>query len=293
MANPDAFGDERFGWRANWSVDDGKTAPAGRGSESLLVRVIEGEIIPRLLLAHRGPPDASPIDNGGKHAFMGDIESFARLVMTSEPSEIVDRIRYLVDGGIKLERIYVELIAPVARLLGIYWMEDRASFAEVTLGLSRLHRTVHALGRRYRDRAGEPPQGRNVFFAPAPGEQHTLGLTMMEEIFQAAGWKTSSDHSATSASVIRAVGAELVDLVGFSVGCDSLVDPLVHLITQTRKNSRNREIVVVLGGPYFSDRAKTHDLGADRVLFGGDDVVQIAEGLVTEAAGRCGSRTLM
>lgn len=298
-----SFGEERYGWRPDWSVDDSKAAPEGARpgslSDSLLVQVIEGEIIPRLLLAHRGPPGNSP-DSGliakpsGNAAYLGDIESFARLVLTSEPGEIVDRVQFLVDGGIALERVYLELLAPVARLIGLYWEEDRCSFAEVTLGLSHLHQTVHLLGRRYRERAGQPPSGRQAFFAPSPGEQHTFGLAMMEELFQAAGWRTCSDHAATSASILRTVAADTLDLVGFSVGCENLVDPLVHLITQTRKASRNREIVVMVGGRYFTEHPDANrEIGADRVLLGGDDAVRIAEELVTEASRSCGTRTVM
>lgn len=298
-----AFGEERYGWRPDWSDDDSKSAPEGARnggmSDSLLVRVIEGEIIPRLLLAHRGPPTGPPAsglaaETSVNAAYLGDIESFARLVLTSEPGEIVDRVQFLVDGGIKLERVYLELLAPVARLLGIYWLEDRCSFAEVTLGLSHLHQAVHLLGRRYREKLDPPAMARQAFFAPAPGEQHTFGLAIMEELFQVAGWQTSSDHGATKSSIMRAVAADQLDLVGFSVGCANLVDPLVDLITQTRKVSRNREIVVMVGGRFFTDHPEANrDIGADRVLLGGDDAVRIAEELVSEASRRCGTRTLM
>lgn len=298
-----AFGEERYGWRPDWSDNDGKTAPegarTGSTSGSLLVRVIEGEIIPRLLLAHRGPPTGPPAsgfvaESSANTAYLGDIESFARLVLTSEPGEIVDRVQFLVDGGIKLERVYLELLAPVARLLGLYWLEDRCSFAEVTLGLSHLHQTVHLLGRRYRETLDPPAIARHAFFAPSPGEQHTFGLAIMEELFQAAGWQTASDHGATKGSIIRTVATDQLDLVGFSVGCANLVDPLVDLITQTRKVSRNREIVVMVGGRFFTDHPEANrDIGADRVLLGGDDAVRIAEELVNEASRRCGTRTLM
>ncbi len=297
-----AFGDDRYGWRPDWSVSDSKPAPDsakhGNVSDSLLVRVIEGEIIPRLLLAHRGPPIGPPDDNSekltGNAGRLTDIESFARLVLTSEPGEIVDRVQFLVDGGIPLQRVYLELLAPVARLLGLYWQEDRSSFAEVTLGLSHLHQTVHLLGRRYRERTDLPDISRQAFFAPSPGEQHTFGLAMLEELFKVAGWQTSSDHAATNSSILRTVSGKPLDLIGFSVGCENRVDPLVHLITQTRKASRNREIVVMVGGRFFTEHPEAvRDLGADRVLVGGDDAVKVAEELVAAASRRCGTRTLM
>jgi methanogenic corrinoid protein MtbC1 len=289
-----AFGEERNGWRPDWSgAESGMAQPP---ADSLLLKVIEGEIIPRLLLAHRGPPTAPPETASvqGKLAAIGDLESFARLVLTSEPGEIVDRVQLLLDGGVRLERIYADLLAPVARLLGLYWSEDRCSFAEVTLGLSRLHRVVHELGRRCRDGAAPAASARHAFFAPSPGEQHTFGLAMLEELFRLAGWQTSSDHGATASTVVRKLTSELLDVVGFSVSCEESLLPLTNLITQTRKTSRNREIVVMVGGRYFTDHPDVAaNIGADSVVCGGDDAVNIAEKLVSQTSRNCGKRTLM
>lgn len=294
-----AFGEDRNGWRPDWSESGSpkQSGTAQHPADSLLLKVIEGEIIPRLLMAHREPAAAPPERASGaqeKLAAIGDLDSFARLVLTSEPGEIVDKVQVLLDGGVKLERIYVDLLAPVARLLGVYWNEDRCSFAEVTLGLSRLHHVVHELGRRSPDGVAATATSRRAFFAPSPGDQHTFGLAMLEELFRLAGWQTSSDHGATAGAVIKKLTGELMDIVGFSVSCEESLAPLTTLITNTRKTSRNREIVVMVGGRYLTDHPDVAaNIGADSVVCGGDDAVKLAEKLVSGTSRNCGKRTLM
>ena len=292
------FGDERNGWREEWSYSgqsaDGIAGHAASGA--LLLKVIEAEIIPRLLLAHRGPPPAleTKLALQGKFAAIGDLDTFARLVLTSEPGEIVDRVLVLLEGGIKIERIFIDLLAPAARLLGIYWKEDRCSFAEVTLALSSLHKVVHELGQRCRTDMVKPDLVRRAFFAPSPGEQHTLGLSMLEEMFHLAGWEASCDHGATAGSIVRKLSRDHTDIVGFSVSCENLVLPLTDLIVQTRKVSRNREIIVMVGGRFATDHPDiAATVGADAVICCGDDVVTLAENLVRDAFHSCGKRTLM
>lgn len=223
----------------------------------------------------------------------GDVDQFARLVLTSEPGEIVDRVQFQLDRGVRLERVYADLLAPVARLLGIYWAEDRCSFAEVTLGLSRLHHVVHELSRRQPATSNTPPKiVRNAFFAPCPGEQHTFGLAILEELFRLAGWQTSSDHGATPASVVETLSRELMDVVGFSVSCETHLAPLSELIARTRISSRNRKIVVMAGGRYFTEHPEAA-AKVDAVVCSGDDAVKLAERLVAETSRDCGKRILM
>jgi methanogenic corrinoid protein MtbC1 len=292
------FGDDKSGWRPNWSkvASDAPPVVHDRASDALLLRVIEGEIIPRLLLAHNGPPqdtDAVPQIHTPLASAL-DIEAFARLVLNSEPGEIADNIQGLIEQGALLQQIYLDLLAPVARLLGIYWQEDRCTFTDVTLGLSRLHFVVHELGRRSREALSRSAAHRAAFFAPAPGEQHTFGLAILEELFQHAGWRTASDHGGAATSVTRALASEAMDLVGFSVGCERFLDPLSALIAQLRSSSRNRDVVVMLGGRVFADHPDLGaNLGADSVLREGDDAVGVAEQLVAENQRRCGKRVLM
>ena len=114
-------------------------------SGSLLTKVIEGEIIPRLFLAHRALSGSGPPETGQDNVLTS--EAFARLVLVSESDEILAHVETLLDHGMTLERVFLDLLAPVARKLGEFWEEDHCTFTDVTLGLSRLHRVLHEVAR--------------------------------------------------------------------------------------------------------------------------------------------------
>lgn len=248
-------------------------------SGSLLTKVIEGEIIPRLLLAHRQlrkseTREEAPVD-------VLTSEAFARLVLDSESEEIVAHVQTLLDRGIPLQRVFLDLLAPVARKLGELWEEDHCTFTDVTLGLSRLHRVLHEIGRR--NGTGRRPVGkRRAFFAPVPGEKHTFGVSMLEEFFLHAGWETACDHRPSAASIVQAAATQSLDIIGFSVGCQELLDPLSDLIDKTREASCNRDVAIMVGGGLFMDnRDLSARFGNATIVCDGVNAVQVAEEMMS------------
>jgi hypothetical protein len=104
-----------------------------------LVRTLEGEIVPRLLMsmvvsahAERSPQPATP------RTAPGDVAELARLLLKHDRSAAVAFIQMLRDGGTPLESIYVELLAPAARLLEELWDQQACDFRELAAGFQRL-----------------------------------------------------------------------------------------------------------------------------------------------------------
>ena len=248
---------------------------------SLLTKVIEGEIIPRLFLAHREicNQESHPAEAQGSDVLSS--EAFARLVLDSEADEIVTHVQALLDRGITLERIFLDLLAPVARKLGKLWEDDHCTFTDVTLGLSRLHRVLHEIGRSH----GTVPMRnihRRAFFAPVPGEQHTFGVSMLQEFFLNAGWETASEHSPSTAGILQIAATQSLDVIGFSVGCQELLDPLSDLIDATRDASCNRDVAIMVGGGIFIDnRDLAARFGNATIVADGVHAVQVAEEMVS------------
>lgn len=114
---------------------DAWTDPAPQREEAdRLAGFIEGEIIPRLLLAHRAPcAFIAPLEAAPLRL---DVDSFLEALLEPEFEASLDHLARLVRSGASVQRLLLDLLSPAARRLGALWDEDRCSFAEVTLALA-------------------------------------------------------------------------------------------------------------------------------------------------------------
>ncbi len=233
-----------------------------------LASTIESSIIPRLLLSHgldRKMNDLSPI--GGLDISSVMVEDFSKLLIGSDNLVVTEYVEGVLSRGVPLERVMLDLLAPAARLMGEFWEADLCSFMDVTLGLARVQQVLrHCRSMLDDGEAAAAGKGR-VLLVPAPGEQHTFGLRVVEELMLRDGWEVSASVRASEAETAELVSAESYDIVGFSVSGDRLLPGLRSAIARVRAVSRNQDVRIFVGGSMFMDRPKSAgDLGADAVI---------------------------
>jgi methanogenic corrinoid protein MtbC1 len=165
----------------------------------------------------------------------------------------------------------------VARLLGTMWDEDLCDFTRVTVGLARLTRFVHQFSPEFQN------EGRNVdlryhaLLVPAPGEQHTLGLTIVTEFFRRGGWTVWSGAPRDRGELVDIVRREWFSMIGFSMACGERIEELAVSIRQIRRASRNQAIGVMVGGPVFVSHPDVAlQIGADATASDGPNAVRQA-----------------
>lgn len=181
-----------------------------------LVRTIEQQIIPRLMLAHRATTDApSRAADKGRTIGRDEVEHFAKLVLSTDEDAAFSAVLAYRAGEVSIESIYVDLLAPTARYLGDLWTEDLCNFTDVTVGLGRLQRVLRELSPAFGLASEESAESLSVLLLPGPGEQHTFGLVMVGEFFRRAGWEVSGGAWTAGADAATLVGAEWFDAVGF------------------------------------------------------------------------------
>ncbi len=229
-----------------------------------LLQTIEGEIIPRLVLARRGTGEA-PVLTAPAGLTLGHelIAEIADLVARKDVGAAATRIDALRQSGLTVETLYLELLAPAARYLGELWEADILDFTTVTLGCTRLQQLLHELSPSFFREAEQHEHRRRVLLVPVPGEQHTFGLYMVAEFFRRAGWDVWSGCMPTR-ELTELVGKEAFSLVGFSLSGDQRLDSLASSIRSVRRASCNRGIGVLVGGPVFVGHPELVSLvGAD------------------------------
>jgi methanogenic corrinoid protein MtbC1 len=264
------------------SWGSGGTSERTEVAPGALQRLIEGEIIPRLLMAHRAVSDGAPsLSLVDAAVAPGTAATFAQAALKNEAYTLLIDIDAQLARGVSVETLFLDVLAPAARHLGDMWDRDECDFVDVTMALWRLQEIVHELAARMPGAAERHGGERRALFAPMPGEQHGFGSLMVEEFFRRAGWTTASEPGASEQELVGLVAKRWFEMVGITVACDDSTTALSRFITALRTHSRNPNLAVMVGGRVFVDHPEwAVECGADATAADGRQAVAVAETLV-------------
>jgi methanogenic corrinoid protein MtbC1 len=284
---------------------------------SLLSRLVRRDIVPNLITANRvigvEALDASPASrpsaepsawhDGGfnaergerdlqfsaSHIRMVDVARFVRLLRGAGSDAAPALIEVLMARGIPRTELYLELLGPAARMIGDMWLDDECSFADVTMVVGRLHNILNSLRGEHAD-AGVEVAARSVaptiLLSAAPGDQHSFGIAVVDAVFQDAGWKTCLSYTNDAEDLLDLVKERPFDAVGLSLSNDALADVLRATIMQMRGVSRQRDLLVLVGGHAFQAPALWTYVGADALVGKGVEAALKAKGLLPRSEAR-------
>lgn len=254
-----------------------------------LMRTIENEIIPRLMLAHKPvhlpqPPEGLPCAMPTAH----DVTELARMVLDQGAEASAVYVAGVRASGVALEHIYTELLAPVARRLGELWEADLCDFTQVTVGLWRLQQVMYDLSPVFQQDATRSMPPKRAMLVPVPGSQHSMGVLMVAEFFRRAGWDVWGDPKVSAQDVVQAARGSWFDVIGFSIGAETLLPELASVILAVRAASRNPAVAVMVGGPLLAlCPERVQAVGADLLASDAAEAVFRAESLVGRPASPC------
>lgn len=255
-------------------------------SPARIASLIEGEIIPRLLMAHRR--DFSEIDTraapGPSHVTKRDIALLAELALDQEALTLVNYVNGIVRRGVSPEAVLVNYLGPTACLLGEQWENDDINFIDVTMAVWRLQEVVHDIAARIP--AAAPSDGAlRSLFSVVPGDNHGFGTIVVDDCFRRHGWESRCMTLTDEPQLLEVVAEERFDVIGLTVSCDDYLADLPRLIGRVRAASANPHVVIMLGGRLFnSSSGLAVQLGADLSAPDARAAVDLAEALVREVA---------
>lgn len=232
-----------------------RQAAAGTSASQRSLRDhVEHELVPRLLVAHRvGPVPPSLAMAAARELDAFDIQRFTELVLRGDEEHVARFVSELTLRGVPVETVYLDLLAPTARALGDLWADDACDFMDVTLALGRMQRALRELGSMTGGAVGDAAHERRVLLACVPGEQHTLGMFMVAELFLRDAWNVSAGPPLSEPELLQSVRDGWFDVIGFSIACGDRVSTLKHQLAKVRRASRNPDVVLMVGGRVFTD----------------------------------------
>lgn len=250
-----------------------------------LAQVVEAEIIPRLMLAHQADPRSA------RPAILPtpeQVADFTTLVLAPGGDEVETRIVALIDDGLSVDSLLLDLLAPTARHLGVLWDEDLCDFTVLTIAMGRLQRIMHDLTLRFGGETVPHRHGRSILLLPCPGETHSFGLALIERFFRDAGWGVTSSARDPQVDPLNLARAEWFDVIGLSVGSETLLPVLTKAVGDLRRVSRNQGVRVMVGGPILTENPGYAGLvGADATAADARCAISVAESLLDLPARPC------
>ncbi len=224
---------------------------ASSGShEWQLTRIVELEIIPRLMLMHSPQPLLQRSGSTPAFALSHDhVQTLGRLAAEGDAESASRYVSALLDAGATAEQVFLDLLAPCARWLGECWSDDVYDFSQVTIGLWRLQRVLYEHGHRLQQEPASPGGAHRALMAAVPGAQHTFGVVMVAEFFSRAGWEVDCSLQASWHELQDKLAGQRFDMLGLSVATVESIPGVASAILAMRKASANPAIFVMVGGP--------------------------------------------
>ena len=191
-------------------------------------------------------------------------DSFVALITRDGPQKTEQYIAELLNLGMGVDSIVLELIPRIARKLGDQWISDSLSFTEVTIATGRLQKLIYSLDHLFQETRTHAATAHTILVSAAPGSHHTLGPLILSNYFTWAGWNVLSESMPTQRYIETTVASKSLTAIALSVADYDQLDQLPMLIQSIRNKSLNPAIIVLTGGSlYNSDSMSFGHIKAD------------------------------
>ena len=246
-----------------------------------LAGLVQDDVVPRLADKHRAVSNEPFLLLEDLDKPAADVVAELAELAVEDGAAADAFVKALHADGLSVEAIYLNVLAPTARLLGKLWEEDRRHFADVTVGVGRLQQMLHEFEAAFQSAAGEWRPHHRVLLMPAPNEQHTFGLFMIGEFMRRAGWDAWTGPLPPMKELRGLLRSGDFSVIGLSASSEKSIGHLRDVIALVRRLSGGRRICVMVGGGIFIDHPDlVAEVGADGTAADARGAIVLARGLL-------------
>lgn len=193
--------------------------------------------------------------------FYAKAQEYLEAVLGSDRQAALMKVNQFVRDGLTIKDIYLHIFQPVQHEIGRLWQRNRISIAQEHYATAL---TQLAMAQLYPQVFTSERVGFRLVAACVGSELHEVGVRMVADFFEMAGWDTYYlGANVPAAEIIRAVEVQNADLLALSVTLSSQIMQLRDLIQEIRKGVK-RDIKVLVGGyPFNVDPRAWQVVGAD------------------------------
>lgn len=171
-----------------------------------------------------------------------DVVSLCDALLSSDQQAAANLINERAQEGANFNALYLEHLAPAAKLLGEWWNTDRISFAKVTVGTGRIYAIMRSLNARRAQT--QHLNTRSALFCCTPGDDHTLGVKMASDLARKSGWDIQTEIDASHDDLIDIIleGDHL--LIGISGAGQHSLPNMAKLVLALRVSQPNARVLI-------------------------------------------------
>lgn len=190
------------------------------------------------------------------------VRAMSGALLAGQRGDAESQVLGAMAGGARLVDVSVDLLQPALYQVGLLWQQNRISVAQEHLATA-ITQTAMAAGFVAAELA--PPNDRSAAFACIEGNLHAVGLRMVSDAFEVAGWDVSFlGASVPSEALLAFCGEQRPEVLGLSVSLAPQLPVLRELIGRLRAELGNAAPQVLVGGQLVNRLgAAVRGIGAD------------------------------
>jgi methanogenic corrinoid protein MtbC1 len=172
------------------------------------------------------------------------------LLLRGERNAAVKLILDVVEGGVSVREIYLQVFQPAQHEIGRLWETDSISVAQehyctaaTQLVMSQLYSYVFS----------SEKIGRILVAACVGGELHEIGIRMVADFFEREGWDTHYLGANTPVQgIVQMIETAKADILALSSTIPFNITALRELIAEVKASDYGESIPVMVGGRPFN-----------------------------------------
>lgn len=200
-------------------------------------------------------------------------------LIRAERKTAADAVLGAAEGGTPVADLYLDVIQRSQREIGRLWQLSRITVGQEHFCTAASQAIV---ARLYPWIFSAERSGRRMVATCVGGELHELGVRMVADFFEMAGWDSYYlGANVPAASILDAIEVRQADVVGISATMVAHVDAVRKLVAAIRDDPRGRKVRILVGGYPFNLAGNLWQaVGADGFAADAREAVQAAERLV-------------
>ncbi|GAA4380031.1 cobalamin B12-binding domain-containing protein [Hymenobacter koreensis] len=164
--------------------------------------------------------------------------------------------------GTDVRDLYLQVLQPVQREIGVRWHNGELSVAEEHFCTATTELTMSLLNPYL---VSTPRNGRRLVATNVAGDLHAVGLRMVTDFLEHAGWDAYYLGASTpTGSILRTIETRRADLLVLGASLPHHVPLIKELISTYRSTPAVNQAKILVGGqPFNQDPALWRHVGAD------------------------------